>query len=196
MIMKKLVLILLAFFVFLFSNAQNKRFGTKITFDKGTLVSNIGVGIISPYWVTGTNIALPPICASLEYGITSRIGLGLLVGYSASFEPKTAGYDYINSYSYITAQLRGAYHFIHRDNLDLYVGLGIGYTYGSRSTNYFDNIVADKSGKFDPYSGKPGGIAPTVFFGGRYYFSKQIGVFGEVGYAISYISAGLVVRFQ
>jgi len=194
--MKKSVLILITFLSFSFAYAQGKRFGTKITFDQGTFVSNIGVGVISPYWLTNNKISVPPLSISLEYGITKRIGLSLLAAYSASFENREVDiYTYTNTYSYITTQLRGAYHFINRDNIDLYAGLGIGYSFGSSSTNYTDKVSSIVIA--DPYSGqKPGGIAPTIFFGGRYYFTKQIGVFGEVGYAISYISAGLVIRLQ
>ncbi len=89
---------------------------------------------------------------------------------------------------------RGAYHldFLNFKKAELYGGALIGLrieTY-SYETNNPDPRAFD-------YRVSRGSVFPTfsVFVGGRWYFAKNIGLFGELGYGISYVTGGISFKF-
>ncbi len=45
-------------------------------------------------------------------------------------------------------------------------------------------------------SGYGSGMGLTGFVGGRYYFSKNIGAFAEVGYGVSYLTLGAAIKLK
>jgi hypothetical protein len=36
---------------------------------------------------------------------------------------------------------------------------------------------------------------PTLYFGARYYFADNLGVYGELGYGVAYFTVGLAYHF-
>ncbi|MCX6273371.1 MAG: hypothetical protein NTU44_19555 [Bacteroidetes bacterium] len=178
------------------------------SFDQGNIVISAGYGFPNltksvykayssylDYKVTGTG----PIHVKVEYGITESFGIGLSVnnvstkvswqdeGYDTAFNP--VKYESGFKFHAIAFNVRGNYHFIREDNLDLYAGLGLGYN--SSKSEYYTN---------DPYSlGNltisaliPLGLEFSV--GIRYYFTDNIGVYMEVGAAKSIIQGGLAIK--
>lgn len=169
-----------------------KRYSTKITFDKGTFIGTLGVGIMSPYYAPNSSMTVPPISGFLEYGVMQKLGVGLGIGYAPSVYKFGSVYE-IN-YSNLIVNLRIAFHFINRDKLDIYAGGGIGYNISSATVKDLSGRTASYA---DPTAGKTfGGIAPCIFIGGRYYLSNQIALFGEAGYSISFATLGITFRFQ
>lgn len=188
--MKKIIVISL--FISFFAQAEpfGKKFGSKITFDKGTVIVNGAVGLFSPYYLTGSSMTIPPIILGAEYGITPKIGIGVSVGFTGSTYKFSDIYRL--EYTYIVPQVRGAYHFINRDKLDIYAGLSVGYSI----VNY-QYVVLASSTITDPNVGRSlGGFAPGIFIGGRYYLTNQLAIFAEAGYNISFISLGVTFRIQ
>jgi hypothetical protein len=180
--MKKFLLLLV---IVCFSAAQLA--GQDATFEKGDKVLNLGVGIGSTLY-SGTlyKSGLPPISASLEFGVNDEvidkvvIGVGPYIGYSS--------YKWSNYYKYTNMVLgaRGLLHYPLANKLDTYAGLLLGY-----------NIVTVKD--LDPYigdfSGSSSGIAWSLFIGGRYYFSDAFAVMAELGYGITYLNLGVALKF-
>lgn len=198
--MKKITLTLLA--------AVALTLGTSAqSFQKGQLDLNLGLGIGNRYFAgtTGWSNVIPPMGASLEYGVTDKISVGGYLGYTGakwSFtgtEFTGTGFttsSYTDTYSwrlYILG-VRGAYHFtdlIQNDKVDLYGGVMVGTAIAQSKYSTTSKVT----GHTGVESSSAGGFSYNLFLGCRYRFTDHIGVFGEVGYGISYLTAGLNYKF-
>lgn len=181
--MKKIVFILLMNAIFLNVGAQ--------AFDKGTQVGSIGVGVGGSFGSYTTSSSTPAISLQYERGIweISDKGVVSLGGYLGYRSFKYEGPGYRQSWNYSIIGVRSAFHYKGFDieKLDPYAGLMLGYY----NLNY----------KYDgPYASiLNGSYGSTVGFSGyagaRYYLADKIGVFGELGFGISYFTLGAVYKF-
>ncbi|MDR1216035.1 MAG: porin family protein [Treponema sp.] len=158
--------------------------------DGSNLLVNVGIGFgILPY-----KMSLPPISASIEYaGLKIPLSIGGYFG--------IAGYDEDVGFTNYSATMTGfgaraAWHFGLLENLDTYVGLNLGWMIYSQKV-HTPEIK-------NSYGGTPAIDTEndlSAFFygfniGARYFFTKNIGVYVELGYsAISVASAGLSLKF-
>ncbi|GAB4038394.1 hypothetical protein [Spirosoma gilvum] len=152
---------------------------------RGDNLLNIGVGLSSYYYGN-------PIGASYEAGVDKDISVGVQLDYNAG---NYGNYYYNNSRWRYTATyfgVRGSYHVnrllkLNTDKVDLYAGLGLGYrSFRWRDSNYGYGYDYDYSS----------GLALNYYIGGKYYFSKQVGAFVELGYAgLSSSRVGLAIKF-
>jgi hypothetical protein len=163
-------------------NAQN-------TFSKGDNNINLGVGIGSTLGGTGYATSTPPLSISYERGIIdnlfddkSSLGLGAYLGY-ASNKWSAANYYWKNNYTIFG--VRGALHYQLVDRLDTYAGLMLGY----------ESISSSVSGEGSGVAPVSSGLGLSLFLGGRYYFSDNIGAFAELGYGIAYLQLGVSFKF-
>ena len=165
--MKKITLVIALMAMSLFgANAQ--------VFEQGKGNLNFGVGFGSPFIYSGSKSTLPPISLSYEHGVSEKIGIGGLIGYAASsYEFQTYNLDpnssalYTNiktTYSYFIIGARGNYHFVNKDNLDVYAGAMLGYNVASAKT---------KETPDDPYYNWDSGSIGGLVFGG--HLGLQIG---------------------
>ena len=120
---------------------------------------------------------IPPIVLSADFKLPSKVKLPITIGATASltaWERSIAFGRFKATYTDVGFGLRGAYHFNLVKNLDTYAGLILGYVVQTVSPN--NDIVKT----FNP---------ATSFFmyssniGARYFFTKSIGVYVEVGYS-------------
>jgi hypothetical protein len=167
--MKKIILLSVFVVAFFAAKAQNP------VFVKGDKVVNLGID----------NYAT--ISASGEYGILDGIadkgsvGVGAFVGYGF----RILGSKYYN-YSHALAGVRGVFHYPFIDKLDTYGGLGIGlkYTHWSWDKSYWGYSASDNSV----------GLSSGFFIGARYYLNEKLAVFGEAGYGLGYLTAGVAFK--
>ncbi|MDR3336265.1 MAG: hypothetical protein LBT16_03575 [Treponema sp.] len=142
-------------------------------------------------------MGIPPISVSADFKLP--IQLPITIGGTAALS--TWGYETSagipNSeikvtYTNIGFGVRGQYHFNFLKNLDAYAGLTLGYVIQTADVKYgsaYGNI------------GKPAyaGISFFLFganIGARYFFTKNIGVYAELGYSgLQIASAGLSLKF-
>lgn len=162
------------------------------TFVKGDKALNIGIGLGSTlYSGTYYKSQIPPISASLEFGVVDNIiekgviGVGPYIGYSSyKYEYSGWGWKYTN----IIIGARGNFHYPLVNKLDTYTGLLLGYNVAS-SKEFGDAVPG-----WD-YSYSAGGIAWSWFIGGRYYFKETFAVMAELGYGIAYLNLGIALKF-
>lgn len=164
-------------------------------FRKGTNAVNLGVGLLGVGYgysvLGGSNYSSTPVMsASFEHGLIEgvgpgTIGVGGLVGYRADTW-KYSGYRGTWSNTYVA--VRGSYHYnvFQNAKLDTYAGL----TLGVRIFSYSDN---DDSA--DDYYSSSTYAHSGIFAGARYFFTNNIGAFGELGYDMSYLKVGLTAKF-
>ena len=194
--MKRLTTIFFAFMLLIFYQlntnslmAGNFSSDVESTFVKGDKVLNLGVGLGRTFGWGSTTI--PPISASLEVGIIDdflienlTLGIGGYAGYTAS--RYRWGGDWGWNYTYIIVGGRGVVHYPLIEKLDTYTGAMLGINIHSSkwqgSRDYYT----------DAHSG--GGLIFSWFAGGRYYFSDNLAVMGEIGYGISWITLGVSLK--
>jgi len=155
--------------------------------EESIILVNAGIGLgVLPY-----KLSLPPISASVEYKLPIKLPISV-GGYFG-----VAGYkeDYgLGNYSgtMIGIGARGAWHFNFLKNLDTYVGLNLGWMIWNETyewTNSWDNKTYT-----DDYDYSTFYYAFNI--GARYFFTKNIGAYLEVGYSpISIASLGLALKF-
>jgi hypothetical protein len=187
--MKKiLVTIILTALLFL----NNKTFAQN--YEVGTNIVNLGAGI-GGFWGLGGH---PFVIGSYEHGL-GRLGAGVFgLGIIGGYNKQTIGYsfpngklDYIYTTSYVA--LNSTWHpdFLNTDKYDVYGAARIGYVnFGMKmestgSWNFVDGTTMDLNSGF------------TVGFaiGGRYYFTKKLGAFAELGRDVSYSKVGVFLKF-
>ena len=150
-------------------------------FGKGDKALNIGIGLGST--ISGTTI--PPITASLDFGVADRlingnngsISVGGLVGYAGSYN------DYATVH-YAIVGARGAFHYQFVDKLDTYAGLLLGYRHAR--VNWKSDIIYGSVGAAE--------IALGGYRGARYFFTPKVGAFAELGYSIAYANVGVTFK--
>lgn len=154
-----------------------------------------------------------PAFFKADYGLSKLIGLGVVAGYFntsitqtrsyqvSEYNSSTSTYQYVNyedvtkyEMSSFSVGARINFHFGRGEKLDPYAGVGVGYSlnqYKQTQTTNNPNAILER-----PYSGT--GI-PTYFaitVGMRYYFTPNIGIYGEVGFdKWSLVQGGLVAKF-
>lgn len=219
--MKKLLVLLLAFSFSLSgfadwspkrkskTNIINKNEGGEKCFDEGTHIVNLGFGFPGRYHtfykLPGYKSAsLPAISLTYEQAWPKRLGPGFLgVGAYFGHQYSYTRYDYAyfgkNTYYYhhkwnqVMVAARAVYHWdvLNSKNAEVYGGViaGLRFQIHDYATNDPDNN--------DPYSYTQSFVYPawSVFAGARWYFSKNVGFFAEVGYGISYLTGGFSFKF-
>lgn len=171
-------------------------------FSKGTGILNIGVGFSGyvPYWGTGYS-STPYFNLAYDHSIWQEdklsIGIGGYLGYrsvwydySGSWVDKNGKLHidepYRETWTYFTFGIRPTLNYSFNDKAMVYGGLSLGYLIVSYK---YSNPNLYVSGS---YGSRPGF---GVFGGGRYFFSKSFGVFGELGWGMSYLNLGISLRF-
>ncbi len=130
----------------------------------------------------------PPIFGAFEMGITPKISVGGMVGYSSSSEES---FGVKASYTYIPIVIRGSYHFLEGEkNMDAYGGAGLGFAIASSSVTS-DNPYYNQFG-FGGYSAGGSYMFVDFHVGGRYFFSPKFAAMAELGYsALGYARIGV-----
>ncbi len=183
-------------------------------FDESTRIINAGIGIGGGNYYSGiigsgySTSTSPALSLSYEQAIKKKLGPGYIgvggyLGFQSESITNTYFYDnngytgnfyYKDSWKYYMIAARGAYHWdvLNFKKGEIYGGLLVGLRFQSYSytTNNPDPAAFN-------YSVSSGSVFPTfsLFVGGRWYFAKNIAVFGELGYGISYLTGGLSFRF-
>lgn len=213
--MKNRTLLVLTSIIFLFSTTTKAQDNT--AFEKGTVVVTAGYGFPDFYrnslrsayvgYKTSKVTGFGPIILKGDYGIVKfkwghSVGAGIVLGYSSSHvdfsDTKYTTSVYVGEalYRTITIGARGSYHFFTKEKFDCYVSLGAGFNINS----YIENSTGGYS-----YSGSYYGttriasrsqLYELATVGIRYYFTKNIGVYSELGWDMSApIQGGIALKF-
>jgi len=180
-------LVLLVLIVFLIGSA----YGQSVSEDK-KLVLQGGLGISPLEGIVGNTKGVP-FSMSLSYKISEEISIGIYTGLHTTkwvameavpgwFEE--SGYNY----TYISIGGRGLYHvdFFENENIDTYGVVSLGYCIVSWSG--FGLVTEEEAKTSFIMYGFGGGI--------RYFFTPNIGVFGESGYGagIDLLALGISLK--
>lgn len=184
-------------------------------FDEDTKIINLGIGFLGVnyynYGRYGNYVyrSYPAFSISYEQAIPKKLGpgflgLGVYLGYQGSYYQNNDYYYNKNNQNYYYKQsfgntfiaARAAYHLdaLTFEKGEIYFGAVLGLriqTYRFES-NSPDPDVYLYSNQYNHTTIYPG---YSFLVGGRYYLSKNVGLFGEFGYGISLFTAGLSIKF-
>ena len=167
------------------------------SFKNGDNVIGLGLGLGSSYYYSGlfndNYSRTPTFIAMYEHCIIgkvfndqSSIGVGGMFGYfSETWKNSYYKEGWSHKYQNFYFGARGAFHYAFVNNLDTYAGFVLGYQQiNHKYANDYSSTESSNSG-----------LRHDLFAGARYYFNSNFGVFGELGYGISYLRLGLAIRF-
>lgn len=158
--MKKLFILAVMLFAVVLVKAQDPMF---LKEDK---VVNLGIGL--GYYGSAS------VSASLDYCIAD----GILENGSIGVGPYV-GFGLRTNYTDVLFGARGTFHYPFIDDLDTYVGFGLGARISKY--RYYTGISPHLNGGF--------------FLGARYGINETLTVFGELGSGINYLNVGIALNF-
>lgn len=183
--------------------AQNDGRGDA-AFNKGssTLGFSLGAGVDynyhRGYGYDSRYVPLPAFAVTFDHGIVENagpgtVGVGGVIGFKSSYyNYYSASNKYRTTYTNFIIGVRGTYHLtLLKDKttkFDPYAGVTIGlriFDYKDNNPHYDDDLYTYNT--VYPIAG--------AFIGAKYNFSKNFGVFGELGYDISFARIGLNINF-
>lgn len=148
------------------------------TFDKGTGIFSIGLGV--PYRNYNFDPRLPSLYLKYEKGLANEIGLGFIGGLSIGEHSRSRNGAFNSLFGVL-----GYYHFnklIPVQKLDVYAGAGFGLNIFNAYHWGNDDMRVN--------------FIPLGKIGARYYFTPSFGAYLESGYdRISSLNAGVTFRF-
>lgn len=187
--MKRIVRIIIA--VIIFAAAATESIQAKGPLDPvrlGTWVVNAGIGPGAHYFGNGAGFG-PALKASFEAGMWD-LGPGVITlgGEAAfSFYSHHYGDGWNESWINFIFGARGAYHYgWDVEGLDTYGGIPLGI--GFCASSWDDHPGNSGYTPVYPYAG--------IFFGASYFFTKSIGINGEVGYNATHANIGVVFKIK
>jgi hypothetical protein len=155
--------------------------------DESKVLINAGVG----FGFSSYSMGIPPISASVDFKLPVKLPITL--GPTATFSTwRYSAYFTDVTYTNIGFGLRGAYHFNFVKNLDTYAGITLGYVIQSATSKYsgpYSNLVGN-------YSAGNSFFLFGANIGARYFFTKNVGAYVELGYSgLQVASIGLSLKF-
>lgn len=223
--MKKLVYLLFALLILSNnqSNAQNNKNNKNNPsssssassgggcFNESSKILNIGIGFGGRSYynysrATGYSYrSSPALSVSYEQALKKKVGPGFLgIGGYFGYQSAYLKYDdyyynnnkyyYRHNWKYMMFAVRGAYHLdaLNFEKGEIYFGGIIGLRYTSYS---YETNSTDPNKNYYQLSNSSLWPAWSFFGGGRYYLAKNIAVYGELGYGISYLTVGASFKF-
>lgn len=163
-------------------------------FEEGTLTLSPGLNLGRVGFYGGA--AGLPLIASLEYGLHEYFGVGPYAGFVNYKYGSGAG---AYNYRFITVGARGDFHYtslleelleidMGSEELDLYVAALVGYSITAYSGPDGSTIGSGLYGNR---------VNTGLTFGGRYYFSRNLAVFAEVGRVLyGALNVGITLKIK
>lgn len=176
-------------------------------FGVGDNVFGVGVGIGGTYnygWRGAGFSRSPIINAQFEHGLMELgdgvLGIGAMLGYStAKYDYLSLGYNHKYRFSSMLVAARGTWHYNdwHGDNrLDTYAAVALGLYFHSSNFKYAHTGNAPfVASAFRDYSSTSTSGYFGVQVGARYWFTPKVSAYAELGYAMSWLQAGVAFKF-
>ncbi|MFM7016505.1 MAG: hypothetical protein ACKOX3_09280 [Bacteroidota bacterium] len=161
------------------------------SFQEGNLLLKGGLGISSPYYYSNTEGIMPPLSLNFDYSIKDKIGIGGIVGVAASkFSIVDNKGEYLAKQNYRLVGGRATYHFWSKEHFDVYLGAMMGYVFTNWKVKHTSDFYSHNE-IIRP--GHPNFVL-AGFAGLNYSINDNWGVFGEIGYSLSFVTGGAYWR--
>lgn len=170
---------------------------SQTTFKTGDIEFATGIGIFSTFAKDNATTVVPPLSARLGVRLSPKFSMAAYAAYSVSEinnEILADGSIRDLENEFLMLGLRAAAHANPRPNLDVYGGAVIGYNIPTVTENI--DGAPKSAGDDVPSFRRPAEneFTYSAFVGAAYYPKERLGVFAEVGYGISILSAGVTFK--
>lgn len=168
----------------------------EIGYKKGDIDLSAGIGLMPTFVGKNKTAPIPPVSLTVSYRVKENIGIGAYLGYSATdyVPPAEDGKELTEPASlrnnFFLAGIRGEGHYI-RDRVDFYGGGMLGYNFSINESADLDDTGRIENIVVDDYADK---FTWSGFIGVKYLLTKNLGIFGEVGYSVSIFNVGVTAR--
>ncbi|MFQ5445649.1 MAG: hypothetical protein ACE5FF_01840 [Saprospiraceae bacterium] len=195
--MKRHVLLTLVASVF-FSFALTAQ--TNVT-KAGKFTASTGIGVLTTYFKDGATTNVPPLSLRAGYIFGKHFSLNAYFGYSATTASPRLFDDGLRTQienSSIVGGLRGEFRHNITEKLEFYGGGMLGLSHSNikeveTETGKAINRSPDEPTPYNPNPPKSAFLY-TGFVGTTYFIQPKFGVYTELGYGISLITAGFTIR--
>jgi len=159
---------------------------------KGDLTASASIGLLPTYFLDGGKTITPPVQVGVEYRIANALSIGAFAGYSnydgAPYENADGSVYQVSTESKM-AGLRLGVHTTTSDKWELYGGFQLGY-----ATPNIEYAILNPGEQRFPRPKVREGLVYSGYVGINGSITDKIGAFGEIGYGISLINAGIKTR--
>lgn len=171
-------------------------------FKKGNINYSIGLGVVPTFFADNATIKTPPLSLRVGYSISDHFNLNAYVGYSSTTsamipDASSNGYRQYNN-DFLMLGLRGEFHAMKTDKLDIYGGFMLGYNKSFVNDTFFpgegDSETDAPINNSAPLGQEDAKILYSGFVGATYFVGKKVGIFGELGYGVSLMNFGVTFK--
>lgn len=167
----------------------------------GKLIISSGIGIAPTYHGSTASTDMPAVSLQVGYEVSKKFSLSAYAGYTAaSSNQKLLSDGLLSKVENKTTAfgLRGEFRKDMTDRLEVYGGMVLGYK--AFNITEFD-VRTGEAVERDPDAPTPynpnapkGQAFYSGFVGTKYFFKKNIGLFGEFGYGLSLVNLGATFK--
>lgn len=166
-------------------------------FKTGDMVANVGAGFGWYGYGYGAT-SLPALSLSIEKGIKDidklgPLSIGGIIGFKHASYAWSTAYDY--SWNDFIVAARGALHYdlFKNEKVDTYGGVAVGLR--MQSYSYYTWVPPYGVNDYEKVSTTTAHPLVALYVGGRYFFTNNLAVFGELGYGLGYLTLGVSYKF-
>lgn len=159
---------------------------------KGETTFQIGVGLVPTYFMDGSGAVVPPIQAAIDYKFLNFLSAGAFVGYSSyegAIKENFDGALYQTNTKTLMGGVRLGAHATKIKNWDIYGGVQVGYAKPN-----VEQVVHEAGESRLPTFKVKQGTVYSGYLGAAGYITKNIGFYGEAGFGISLLKAGIIYK--
>ncbi|MCW3073499.1 MAG: hypothetical protein JWP69_568 [Flaviaesturariibacter sp.] len=168
---------------------------------KGSKSLSIGLGFKTSWDEYGDKIKMPPLSASLDFGVADNVTIGPYVavsstsgeGYGDFVDTQTGNISsayYTYTYSHKLVGLRGTYNLPVSDKLSAYAGAMLGYHFAK--VKYTHSTLQNATIK----DAKGNELLYNFFIAGKYALSPNASAFAELGYGVTFLNIGVAIKLK
>ena len=160
--------------------------------EKGDITFQAGVGLLPTFFLDASETVVPPISLTANYRFLNALSVGGYAGYSEYNGVPNENFDgSVNQFSSksFLGGLRLSAHSTKVKNWDVYGGFQVAYS----KPSVVNNIIVPSESPI-PETRVNEGFLYSGFIGATGFVSKNIGLFGELGYGISLVNLGVTLK--
>lgn len=164
------------------------------TYNKGEFTINAGVGFLPTASSANVNSKIPPLSLAANYRVSKNASVGAFAAFaSTSFRSNLPKHAVIPRSSDSQQFMVGARASVHYDvnKTSFYGGLMLGYNQ-ERMVTDIPVTMEDEIPMFPVVT--KGKAIYSAFIGTQHMLTKNLGLYGEVGYGISIFNLGLSLK--
>lgn len=187
-IQKFLFATVLFFSIFNAGNAQSSQ--------AGDLTIQAGIGLLPTYFKDASNVKVMPVQAAISYKLLDILSIGAFAGYSdyeSNVQEMHDGSTFQTRTESILGGARIAAHAKGMNKVDIYGGFQVGYSKPTVTTQVLTASEAS-GGNIGPRAKVRNEFVYSGFLGATTYLTKNVGLYGEIGFGISLVNVGATLK--